>query len=756
MSELPTIAEFEIVRRLGAGGMAEVFVAKKRGAEGTYKVVVVKRILPSFGNSRRFRSMFIDEAMLATRLNHPNVVQVYEFSDRGEEGHILAMELVEGCDLGQLMTAARASGRPIDPYLAAWIIAEAAKGLHYAHEKRDDGGSPLEIVHRDVSPQNVLLSFDGAVKIADFGIASARFVSEEEGTLKGKYGYMSPEQARGERVDRRSDLYALGVILWEAIVGAPLHGGLGGEALLDVVRSGIVDAPSQHVRDLPEDLEAIVMKLLSPEPSDRFATGRELVQAVGRALLAQQVLVDSTTLETCIEQLVGRSLVSAEMRASAIPLTAADVPQARMSSMTPPEDRGASSMPPAPREVRHVAVVTLRLLPKAPLDASRRGALIRALERWRATLTDMAYKRGTRWVWLNELSARATVGLSSRPARAAVDAAGLALDTHEALSAIVDDLPVPLGASISIVRGIASGVPRRRRQPRQAHDPRSCAELLADALGNVTPMDSTWVAGGVYRLVRRDFRWGDGPTIELVDAENHRIPTQLRLYSLERPLTREERLAELALAPSDLVGRDAEKADLFAAFHRATSATRGSERSLPPPSLLPGPPSGGSASPATPRGGRGEIVTRAVLGEMGIGKTALVAAFLSELPEETRVVRVECSPVKSELPLATIGDLLREAAGIAQDHAPDAAVAIFEELMGATGRGPHASRLARSLAELATGRAREGAADEDAAHYRRDLVVVGVRHLLGSMALAGPLVLVVDGPAMGGHARASS
>ena len=224
------LAHFEIVRRLGAGGMAEVFLAKKRGAEGTYKVLVVKRILPGFGTSRRFKAMFIEEAQLATRLNHPNVVQVYDFFDAGDEGHVLSMEYVEGCDLGHLMGAAKGHGTRIPPWIAAWTIAEAAKGLHYAHEKKDESGQPLDIVHRDVSPQNVLLSLEGVVKIADFGIASARLFHEEAGVLKGKFGYMSPEQARGEKVDRRSDLYSLGVILWECLALRPLHGGLGGEA----------------------------------------------------------------------------------------------------------------------------------------------------------------------------------------------------------------------------------------------------------------------------------------------------------------------------------------------------------------------------------------------------------------------------------------------------------------------------------------------------------------------------------------------
>src|ERR1700684_3822069 len=257
------IAQYELVRRLGAGGMAEVFLAKKTGAEGTYKLLVLKRILPTHGSSRRYRAMFIEEARLAARLNHPNVVQVYEFQDFGDDGLLLAMEYVEGCDLGHLRSAAKAKGWRVPPWVAAWIIAEAAKGLHYAHEKKDEAGQPLDIVHRDVSPQNILLSFEGAVKIADFGIASARLFAEEQGVLKGKFGYMSPEQARGEGVDRRSDLYALGVILWEILTGRPLHGGLGGEALLDIVRSGIVEPPSTYAQDVPPELEALVLLALS-------------------------------------------------------------------------------------------------------------------------------------------------------------------------------------------------------------------------------------------------------------------------------------------------------------------------------------------------------------------------------------------------------------------------------------------------------------------------------------------------------------
>src|SRR5690606_31303432 len=217
------LAEFEVVRRLGMGGMAEVFLAKKRGAQGTYKLLVLKRILPEHMSSRRFRVMFAEEAQLATRLNHPNIVQVYDFQDYGDDGQLLSMEYVDGPDLRALSRAANNQGKKISPHVAAYIVGEVAKGLHYAHERKDERGEPLDIVHRDVSPQNVILSYDGAVKVADFGIASANLFREESGVLKGKTGYMSPEQARAEKVDRRTDIYSMGVVLHELLTGRPLH-----------------------------------------------------------------------------------------------------------------------------------------------------------------------------------------------------------------------------------------------------------------------------------------------------------------------------------------------------------------------------------------------------------------------------------------------------------------------------------------------------------------------------------------------------
>ncbi|HWP07799.1 MAG TPA: serine/threonine-protein kinase, partial [Polyangiaceae bacterium] len=312
MTDSPTrptpkrLADFEIVRRLGAGGMAEVFLAKKRGAEATFKLLVLKRILPAYGASRRFRTMFAEEAQLATRLNHPNIVQVYDFQDYGEEGQLLSMEFVEGPDLKRLVRVAQGRSQRIPPFVAAYIVAEVAKGLHYAHERKDEAGRPLDIVHRDVSPQNILLSIDGGVKIADFGIASANLFREEPGILKGKTAYMSPEQARAERVTRKTDIYSLGVVFHELLTGRSLHGAAEGPELLELVRAGVVEPPSTYVRELPSELEEIVMRTLARNPDERFETARDLAGAISRALLVRQQLVDAHVLEGVIADIVGR------------------------------------------------------------------------------------------------------------------------------------------------------------------------------------------------------------------------------------------------------------------------------------------------------------------------------------------------------------------------------------------------------------------------------------------------------------------
>jgi serine/threonine protein kinase/tetratricopeptide (TPR) repeat protein len=736
------LADFEIIRRLGAGGMAEVFLAKKRGAEGTFKLLVLKRILPAYGSSRRFRAMFAEEAQLATRLNHPNIVQVYEFQDYGEEGQLLSMEYVEGPDLRRLMRAAQAKGQRIPPFVAAYVIAEVAKGLHYAHERKDEAGKPIDIVHRDVSPQNILLSFDGGVKIADFGIASANLFREEPGVLKGKTAYMSPEQARGERVTRTTDIYSLGVVFHEILTGRPLHGAAEGQDLLEAVRAGRIEPPSTYLRELPSELEAIVMKALARAPEDRFQTAREVAGAVSRALLQRQELVDSHVLETVLGELVQREHVlvdraaasesaaeshyglDAAERGSSVAGGTRDV--AEQDEQTGPGGPRAGLRERAGREVRHVAVATLRLHGLDALEQAVGAAqAARTLDQLRATLGEVAFRRGARWAWDSSLhalqggapamAARAVIGLMANPARAPIDAVWLAIDVHEVIRGASEDLPVPLSASVGIVRGIATGQ-RDKAGHLIQHELGEQANYLADLLGDNAPRGVSWVAGGLYRLVRRDFVWGDAPTIKIEDAEERNLPHDMRIYSLLRPHTREEKLEEMAHAPSDLIGRDAELADLHAAYY------------------------GVVGSGPTP----GQVSARVVYGEMGIGKTALLNAFVNELPPDARVLRVECSPALAEVPFATVTEWLRELTGTRADQAIEDARQLVSDALGEFGNDEEAPEIIERIAELVTGRVRQGVDEADVARSRQ-LIALGLRRFLTRAASEAPLVVALDG-----------
>jgi serine/threonine protein kinase/tetratricopeptide (TPR) repeat protein len=731
------LADFEIIRRLGAGGMAEVFLAKKRGAEGTFKLLVLKRILPAYGSSRRFRTMFAEEAQLATRLNHPNIVQVYDFQDYGEEGQLLSMEYVEGPDLRKLMRSAQAKGQRVPPYVSAYIISEIAKGLHYAHERKDEAGKPIDIVHRDVSPQNMLLSFDGAVKIADFGIASANLFREEPGVLKGKTAYMSPEQARGERVTRRTDIYSLGVVFHELLTGRALHGSAEGAELLEAVRAGRVEPPSTFVRELPSELEEIVMKALARDPAERFQTAREIASAISRVLLTRQQLIDSHVVESVLAELVPRESSAAVQLPEPIPglhigpdasehASSLSIAPGSAGSDLPDETTGpgqtrGSLRERAGREVRHVAVVTLCIHGLAELTAASSPAqATHALDRLKSTLEEIAFRRGAHFAWADVASgelpfARAVVGLMANPARAPLDAVWLAIDVHEVIRGASEDLPVPLRGSIGIVRGIATGQ-RDKAGHLVQHELAEPANHLADLLGEQAPPGVSWVAGGLYRLVRRDFVWGDAPTIKIPSAEERNLPQDMRIYSLLRPHTREEKLLEMASASSDLIGRDAELADLHAAYYGVVG-------------------SGLST---------GQVAARVISGEMGIGKTALLTAFLNELPPDARVLRAECSPALSEVPFATVSEWVRELTGTRSDQPIEEARALISEALSELAGGDDGPEILERMAELATGRVRSAVDEADVARSRQ-LVALGLRRFFARAALEAPLVIALDG-----------
>ena len=262
---------YYLTQKIAMGGMAEIFRAKSVGAEGFEKVVVIKRILPHFSEDEGFVTMFKDEARVAAHLAHANVVQVFDF-DEVDHLFYIAMEYVEGRDLKRVLDVGARDQKPMSIAQSVFVLIEAAQGLHYAHSRVVDG-QPLGIIHRDVSPHNVMISFNGEVKIMDFGIAKAasRSTKTRVGTVKGKCAYMSPEQARGKPLDARSDLFALGVVLWEMLTGKRLFVGESDFETLNNVLKADVPAPSDLNPEVPKELDAIVLKALARERDNRQA-----------------------------------------------------------------------------------------------------------------------------------------------------------------------------------------------------------------------------------------------------------------------------------------------------------------------------------------------------------------------------------------------------------------------------------------------------------------------------------------------------
>ncbi len=270
------LGKFILIRKLNSGGMAEIYLAKSFGAHGMERLLAVKRILPKVSSSSDFIKMFIDEAKLASKLTHPNIAQIYELG-REKETYYIALELVDGKDLRSIFDKLAKSGQSMPLPIAIKIVADICEGLDYAHQKCDDDGRPLNIVHRDISLQNVMVSYHGDVKIIDFGVAKASVQSTEtrSGVLKGKIGYMPPEQVAGLEVDRRGDIFAAGVILWELITSSRLFKYHTEFQSLERVRLCEIYPPSAINPNVPKELEEIVLKALTRDPDTRYSTAQE-------------------------------------------------------------------------------------------------------------------------------------------------------------------------------------------------------------------------------------------------------------------------------------------------------------------------------------------------------------------------------------------------------------------------------------------------------------------------------------------------
>jgi tetratricopeptide (TPR) repeat protein len=702
---LPTrLGRYAIVRRLGAGGMAEVFLARSRGAEGTDKQLVVKRILPQYAANGRFRAMFVDEARVALRLNHPNIVQVYGFESDGPS-LLLVMEHIDGVDLAQLARAAHERGERLPPGLCAWIVREIARGLHYAHERRDEDGQPLEIVHRDVSSANVLLSYDGAVKLGDFGIARARMsTGDDDLSIKGKFAYMSPEQARLETVDRRADVYGLGIVLGELSAGRSLHeSGVAGSELLARVRRG--ETPDLQAAGVPPGLREVVASMIAADRARRLPRAREAVEALTRYLRELDEEWDSARLEAYLARYVPRPTAELEPPPAREELPrqeATTVVVGRRSRAAPAERAAVPTFAGEigmVRERAHVAVLVGRFVVPSEADETVDSRAFFDLMGSLAFKADATLERAA-----DDGRFTLVVGVLRPAVDYALTAAQLALDLADAVRSLAADVEAAPRLALGLARGVAAST-RRGRDTLLVFDLVDESAALAGALADAAEPGEVLVTGGIYRGVRRAYVLGES------SARSAGIS---RSWRLERAKSRAEREADIDASTVQLVGRDAELARLREVVERLRTTGRGE-------SLL-------------------------VTGELGVGKSSLLAAFAAE--HEANVgpsARVSVGFGQGERSFGAIAQLALSVLAVSEEDSDNGSAvdAIVVRALGAAGfgTGPAARAALRALRVVL---GREAAEEADPGALARELAII-LRRLLSAAATLAPLVAIVDG-----------
>ena len=361
-----SLGSYRLLRKLGTGGMAEVFLAAQRMSGGLTRPVVIKAILPHLAEDERFNQMFMREARVAAMLTHPHIVQIHDVTTL-EGRPCIVMEFLRGRDLWTVLHALPSAKKTVSPQAAAAVIAQAASALDYAHRLRDRSGQPVDLVHRDISPHNLFLTREGHVKVLDFGIAKSAYQQHrtESGVIKGKLPYMAPEQARGKDVDGRADQFALGIVLWELLTGRRLFARDDALQTMTAMFHDPTPKPSE-ITPIPEPLERIVMRALRRSPTDRFDSCESLAHALRswlasenaaaegrlvRRLLADAIPVHADAEFYAPDQPQEQDVPSDELRVVGVDFTPSDR-EGAPAFVAPDEPTPTSSMARAKREQR--------------------------------------------------------------------------------------------------------------------------------------------------------------------------------------------------------------------------------------------------------------------------------------------------------------------------------------------------------------------------------------------------------------------
>ena len=376
--------QYQLLERVAVGGMGEVYRARSLGEEGFEKPVAIKRILPSYASDERFVEMLVTEARIHAALSHRNIVQIHDLGISEDHEYFIVLEFVDGHDLGGLLTRlSERRARGIGPVrvpdaVALYIAIELGEGLHFAHELRDENSEPLGLIHRDISPSNVLLSYAGEVKLSDFGLAKRRTDHSIVGSLKGQLAYMSPEQARRAALDRRTDIFSLGAVLFEMLTGQPLRTIADDISGWQQVASGVVPTARQHRSDILPALEQLLEGALSPDPRDRFPDARAFVAEARGALdlLPRSRAGEAGELNTLLRALLPPGRPRPAKAQSKVIRLLSELAVAQPPPPPPPpprkRDSGLVNLPPpaapAPVLAASSPPPTLRDIPPAPTD----------------------------------------------------------------------------------------------------------------------------------------------------------------------------------------------------------------------------------------------------------------------------------------------------------------------------------------------------------------------------------------------------
>jgi len=733
------LGKYHVLDRIAQGGMAEIYKAKTVGIAGFEKILALKRILPSFAREARFIRSFIDEARIAVTLNHRNIVQVFDFGKADGELY-LAMELIEGVDLKSALAAANEARIAMPPAVACCILGDVAAGLDYAHRKADAEGRPLGIVHCDVSPQNVMLSYEGFIKILDFGVARARFANPpREKRLRGKPRYMAPEQTRGLVPTAATDVFALGILCWELLTGLPLFEGSDLAEILAAVRRADAPRVSSLNPDVPEYLSEAIARALAPQ-QDRRGDAGELAIALARTARELTPLPSSRAISDWLGDVLGPQGPSAgdstgELTAEfMVPGPAAAVPDREPPTTTTThnttiitevgEAPSSTEMPtgPAARIVFDIAGTSSDL----DVDAEADGPARALVENRRVVATavvadggepetrrelsrmvaELAYKHGALVHGHSPDGLVAVFGLEVAGEDDIASAMQFSLDAVE-LAREATGADRSGGPSLRLATRAGIAAQRSPRALRLRGDAIEEARSLAREAEPHRPL----LTGGTGRLASAQFAFRELPARRLRSR-------RLRVLELLGPRDFDERARALHERRGRFVGRTAELEKMDLALESALAEER--------------------------------RAVLAVIGSAGVGKSRLVAEFVARVqgrPHPPRLIALAASPVARDAPFWLVGDLLQSALNLPPRRGRAARGAVIQRLRHVLAGGMEraeqddclgAVELALELRDGALGAANQGPASADL----RERVASALRSVRRS--LSGPILWVIE------------